>query len=30
MNCIIQNSMLRSGWLDQSLTGRRAYFVPAR
>jgi hypothetical protein len=27
MNCIIPNSMLRPGWLDESLTGRRAYFV---
>jgi len=27
MNCIIQVSMLRSGWLDKSRTGRRAYFV---
>lgn len=27
MKCIISNSMLRPEWLDQGLTGRRAYFV---
>ena len=27
MICINQNSMLRPGWLDKSLSGRRAYFV---
>ena len=30
MNCITQNPMLRPGWLDKSLTGRRAYFVYSR
>lgn len=27
MICITSNSMLRPGWLEESLTGRRAYFV---
>lgn len=27
MICISSKLMLRPGWLDKSLTGRRAYFV---